>query len=66
LILAGPKKIAIYDQNVLKVEDLGSNFFSKKEDVGKVTRVQASIDQLKRLNCNVDVQLENSDDINYM
>lgn len=66
MILAGPKKIAIYDQNVLKVEDLGSNFFSKKEDVGKVTRVQASIDQLKRLNCNVDVQLENSDDINYM
>jgi ubiquitin-activating enzyme E1 len=38
LILAGPKSVTLYDPNILKINDLGSNFYAKVDQVGKVTR----------------------------
>lgn len=62
MILAGPKQISIYDPNMVTLNDLGRNFYAKKEHVGKVTRAQASISELKDLNPNAIVDIaENCD-----
>ena len=50
LILAGPGSVDLYDPTTVAIEDLGSNFYLKQEDVGKTTRAEASIGQLKELN----------------
>src|SRR3990167_10278845 len=55
LILAGPKSVTIYDQEVVQHGDLGSNFYLKEEDVGKKTRAEASYSQLSNLNEYVEV-----------
>jgi ubiquitin-activating enzyme E1 len=56
LILAGPKSVDIYDPTVVKINDLGTNFYLRDEHVGKVSRAEATITQLKELNSNVSVK----------
>ena len=33
IILMGPKSITIYDPNIVKINDLGSNFYLTKKDI---------------------------------
>lgn len=56
LILAGPKQVIVQDDHKVEIRDLGVNFYCREEDVGKRTRAEASITQLKQLNPYVDVQ----------
>ena len=69
LILAGPASVDIFDPTIVKINDMGSNFYIKEEHVGKVSRANASIDQLRDLNPYVKVnaidQLSESDHLNY-
>jgi ubiquitin-activating enzyme E1 len=44
LILAGPASVDIYDPTIVKINDMGTNFYIKEEHVGKVSRANASID----------------------
>lgn len=58
LVLAGPKKVCIYDPTIVTITDLGSNFFLSEEDViNKKRRDVACLDKLKELNprCEVDI-----------
>ena len=57
VVLAGPKKVHIWDNEVAKVNDMGSNFFIQEDDINKKRRDIACVDKLKELNprCDVDV-----------
>lgn len=55
LILAGPNTVILHDDGVVEARDLGSNFYLGEEDVGKKTRAEASLEQLKDLNMYVNV-----------
>ena len=57
LILAGPKRVIVHDNEKVQIRDLGTNFYCKEEDVGHKTRAQASLDQLKLLNPYADVNI---------
>ncbi|ESN94142.1 hypothetical protein HELRODRAFT_103068 [Helobdella robusta] len=58
LVLAGVKTLTLWDQKIATVEDLGTQFFIREEDVGmKKTRSQASLNRLIELNAYVDVKL---------
>lgn len=50
LILAGPKNVKIYDPEITKIDDLGSNFFLEDNHIGKVSRADACINKLQELN----------------
>ena len=56
LILAGPAQVDLYDPTIVRVNDLGSNFYCRQEHVGKVSRAQASLQELRELNPYVKVQ----------
>lgn len=56
LILAGPKSVTISDRNYVEHTDLGSHFYATPEDIGKKTREDASLTQLKELNPYVTVE----------
>lgn len=66
LILAGPKQVTIYDPRKITNEELGRNFYAKSEHVGKATRAEASLDQLKDLNSNVQLNVAINDSIESM
>lgn len=53
IILAGPKKVSILDNNKILVKDLGTNFYLKEDDIGK-RRDETSLTKLKELNYNVE------------
>ena len=57
LILAGPKQVSIFDPDLVRVNDLGSNFFCTENHIGKVTRAEACLGKLKELNSNVKVDV---------
>jgi len=61
VILAGPKRVVIYDNAVTDVKDLGSNFYLTPADVGKNRRDHAVLDKLKQLNPRVIVEVANFD-----
>jgi hypothetical protein len=63
LILAGPKQVTIYDSRKVSIEDIGRNFYCRLEHVGKNSRAEASLDQLKDLNPNVHVSIATEDSI---
>ncbi len=50
MILTGGKQVSIYDPTIVKIEDCGSNFYLTEAQVGKMSRADASISQLKELN----------------
>lgn len=60
LILAGPAQVDLYDPTVVRVNDLGSNFYARDEHIGKVSRAQASQDELRELNPYVKVNVIDS------
>ena len=37
LILSGPKEVSIYDRNICKINDLGSNFYIEENDIGPIS-----------------------------
>jgi ubiquitin-activating enzyme E1 len=47
----------IHDDEVVAIRDLASNFYTTEADVGKRSRGQASLEQLKQLNPYVNVSL---------
>jgi len=49
IILAGPEKVTIFDNNKITIEDLGSNFFLNEKDIG-CRRDEISIKKLSELN----------------
>ena len=55
LALAGPKSITLYDPTIVTINDLTSNFFLSADDVGKKSRAEGSVAQLKELNSYCDV-----------
>ena len=57
LILAGPATVSLYDPTITSQRDLGSNFYLTEEHVGKVSRVEASLTQLRELNPQVKVNV---------
>jgi molybdopterin/thiamine biosynthesis adenylyltransferase len=66
LILAGPKKVTIYDPSVVVEADIGRNFYCRSSHVGKISRAEASLTQLKDLNPNVKVDVTQDASIEYM
>ena len=67
IILSGPGEVAIFDPSLVKINDLGSNFFLSEEDVGKKKRDEACISKLSELNPYVKVsilKIEDKNDIN--
>jgi ubiquitin-activating enzyme E1 len=69
LILAGPKQVDLYDPTMSRVQDKGSNFYIRDEHIGKLSRAQATVGQLKDLNNYVKVnaidELSMADHKNY-
>lgn len=57
LILSGPSAVCLHDDGLAEVANMGCNFYLKPEHIGKVTRAEASLCQLKELNpyCKVSV-----------
>jgi len=44
LILAGPRKVVIQDENFVEMRDLGSNFYCREENVGADKRAKACLE----------------------
>ena len=57
LILAGPKSVLLYDPEIVKINDLGANFYLEPAHVGKVSRAEACVEKLKELNPYVKVDV---------
>ena len=67
IILSGPGEVDIFDPSLVKINDLGSNFYLSEEDVGKKNRDDACLSKLSQLNPNVTVSIlkvEEKNDIN--
>lgn len=60
LILAGPASVTLYDPVLTQWGDLSSNFYTREEHVGKISRADASITKLQELNPYVKVKTINS------
>jgi len=69
LILAGPRSVTLYDPTIVQWGDLSSNFYTREEHVGKISRADASYDKLQELNPYVKVSvitsLTTEDHANY-
>ena len=50
IILSGPKRVSIYDKDIVALKHLGTNFYLIKEDIGKKNLSEASLQKLKNLN----------------
>jgi len=57
LILAGPRSVTLYDPTLVSWGDLSSNFYTREDHVGKVSRASASFDKLQELNPYVKVNV---------
>lgn len=57
LILAGPKQVTLYDHNTVTIDDVGRNFYCQEGHVGKSTRAEACLSQLRDLNPNATVNI---------
>ena len=66
LILSGPKQVYIYDKNLVKLNDIGNNFFINEKDVNNKNRDEASLNELKELNPYVEVNIEKNFLQNYL
>ena len=65
IILAGPKKVTIYDPNICKISDLTSNFYITKNDVkNNMRRDEVSIKKLSLLNPFVEIEIMKEKNIN--
>ena len=59
IILNGCQEVSIYDPNIVKINDLGSNFYLSEEDVGKKRRDEACIKKLAELNPYITISQSN-------
>jgi len=50
IILAGPKRVSIFDSELVKINDLGANFYLSKEDINKKRRDESCLKKLSELN----------------
>jgi len=57
LILAGPKTVILCDPEIVKINDLGANFYLEEKHVGKVSRARACFEKLQELNPYVKVEV---------
>ena len=57
LILAGPKSVIIYDPDLVRINDLGANFYCKEDHIDKTSRANACLEKLQELNSNVKVEV---------
>jgi ubiquitin-activating enzyme E1 len=67
IILNGCEEVSIYDPNLVKINDLCSNFYLTEKDVGKKRRDEACIQQLSELNPYIKIStldIEQKSDIN--
>ena len=59
IILSNPDKVSIFDDNICQTNDMGCNYFIKKEDVlNKERRDKACLKKLQELNPNTKVNIE--------
>eukprot|EP01121_Diplochlamys_sp_Union-15-3_P012215 TRINITY_DN3632_c0_g1_i4.p1 TRINITY_DN3632_c0_g1~~TRINITY_DN3632_c0_g1_i4.p1 ORF type:complete len:712 (-),score=135.54 TRINITY_DN3632_c0_g1_i4:342-2477(-) len=56
LTLAGPRSVTIVDNEKIKIQDLGTNFFFSEASIGK-NRAEVALDPLSKLNPYVNVSL---------
>jgi ubiquitin-activating enzyme E1 len=54
IILTGPKKVSIFDDKIIKIEDIGCNFYINEKDIG-LRKDEVCLSKLKELN---DIQIE--------
>ena len=57
IILSGSYSVDIHDPSLVKVNDLGSNFYLSEEDINKKNRDEASLNNLSQLNPYVKVSI---------
>ena len=57
IILSGSYSVDIYDPTLVKINDLGSNFYLSEEDISKRNRDEASLANLSQLNPYVKVSI---------
>ena len=57
IILSGPKKVIIFDDKIVELSDLGSNFYLTKEDVNNKRRDEACLKKLQENNSYVEVEI---------
>ena len=50
IILSGPKRVSLYDEDIVDIKHLGTNFYLTEEDIGQKTLSKASLEKLKILN----------------
>jgi len=55
--IIGPKSVCLHDNELVKINDLGSNFCLKNSHVDHSTRAEASFPYLQKLNDNVQVSV---------
>lgn len=60
IILAGPKKVLIFDDAIVSLKDLGTNFYLDKKDINSKRRDEACLEKLKENNPYVDVGISES------
>ena len=61
IILSNPNKVSIFDDQICKINDLGCNYYLRKEDVlNKERRDQACYKKLSELNPTTKVVIENN------
>jgi len=61
IILSNPYQVSIFDEEICKISDLGSNFFLTKENVlKKERRDEACLQKLRELNPTTKVEIENN------
>jgi ubiquitin-activating enzyme E1 len=57
VILTGTKGVSIYDPTPVTIQDIGSNFYLNESHVGKVSRAEATLGQLRELNPAMDINI---------
>lgn len=66
IIISGPYSVTIFDKKIVSLQDLGSNFYLREEDIGK-RRDIVLLERIKKLNVYVKVNVlgvnENSDNL---
>jgi ubiquitin-activating enzyme E1 len=66
LILSGPEKVILFDSNLVKLSDLGSNYFINSKNIGINRRDFASLEGLSKLNPFTVVELLNYTNISQV
>lgn len=61
IILSGPKRVSIFDDKQIKIEDMGSNFYINKKNIGS-RKDQICLEKLNELN-NIQIDLLEDENI---